>query len=205
MYNNETKDKFVELRVEGLSFDKIAAQLGTSKSTLHRWAEEREIDILRLRRLQWEEMENEFGWRFEHQLLELNSSIDAYEEHLRRIPVSHLSVRETLMLLRESRRQRDRLRALLMGTGTPSRKSNKTERFAENATTHPHNTNDLQQPQSESFDFQQPPAPTLNCNPDPASPSQSQNSKSNIGNLLASSPRAFLRNRGNKIEQNRTN
>jgi hypothetical protein len=152
MYNNEIKDRFVELRAEGLSFDKIAAQLGTSKSTLHRWAEEREADIARLRRLQWEEMETEYGWRFEDQLAELNSSIADYEEHLRRIPVSQLNVRETVMLLRESRRQRDRLRALLMGTGTTSRKSNKTERFAENATIQPRNTNDLQHSNPKSFD-----------------------------------------------------
>jgi hypothetical protein len=159
-YSNTIKDKFVELRAAGKSFGKISEELGIVKSTLHRWADEREEDILRLRRLEWEDIEHDVGWRIEDQLAELNSSIDSYEMHLRRFGTYHLSLRDTVMVLRETRRERDRLRALLMGTGR-SRKQNKTERFAENGTTEPRNTNDLQQSKPESFHFPFPENPAI--------------------------------------------
>jgi hypothetical protein len=159
-YSNTIKDKFVELRASGKSFGKISEELGIVKSTLHRWADEREEDILRLRRLEWEDIEHDVGWRIEDQLAELNSSIDSYERHLRRFGTYHLSLRDTIMVLRESRRERDRLRALLMGTGR-SRKSNKTERFTENGTTEHRDTNDLQQSKPKSFHFPFPENPAI--------------------------------------------
>jgi hypothetical protein len=122
MYDNTIKDKFVELRAEGKSFGQISEELGVVKSTLHRWADERAGDILSLRRREWEDTECNVGWRIEDQLAELNTSIEFYETHLRRFSVGHLNLRDTVMVLRETRRQRDRLRALLMGTPARAKK-----------------------------------------------------------------------------------
>ena len=40
MKNLRAKEKFVELRAEGLSFDKISSELGVSKPTLIKWDRE---------------------------------------------------------------------------------------------------------------------------------------------------------------------
>ena len=165
MYDNTIKDKFVELRAAGQSFGQISEQLGVVKSTLHRWEEEREADIARLRRIQWEEWETEASCRIENRLEDLACNIADYEMRLGDFKLNHLSLRDTVMLLRESRREYFRLRALLMGTPSRPRKSvgsvpsvvnpesNKTERFQENGNAEPLITSDLQQRNPESFDF----------------------------------------------------
>jgi hypothetical protein len=160
MYDNTIKDKFVELRAEGQSFGKISDQLGVPKPTLHRWSDERAEDILRLRRSEWEDLEAIGRWRAEDLLLDLNTEVDDIENHLRRFPIHRLGLRDTIMLLRETRRERDRLRALLMGTSRSSGKTIKTERSRENGTAQPRCTNDLRQSQSESFHFPQPENPS---------------------------------------------
>ncbi len=40
MHTNETKDRFIELRAQGLSLAKIASDLGVSKRTLVDWNHE---------------------------------------------------------------------------------------------------------------------------------------------------------------------
>lgn len=181
MHPQETKNLFVELRAAGKTFGEIAEQLHVSKSTLHAWAEERADDIARFRRIQWEEWEAEATIRMEDRMENLACHIADYELRLSQFHFGQLSLRDTVMLLRESRREYYRLRGLLMGTGRSSRKSapnsvepknssassnlsmesvppavteepNKTERSHENGATQPRNTNDLQQSQPESFD-----------------------------------------------------
>ncbi|MCI0746522.1 MAG: hypothetical protein L0Y58_14065, partial [Verrucomicrobia subdivision 3 bacterium] len=122
MYDNTIKDKFIELRAEGKSFGNISEQLGVPKPTLHRWADQHADDILRLRRSEWEDLETVGRWRAEDLLLDLNSEIDDYENHLRRFPVHRLGLRDTIMALREMRRERDRMRALLMGKPSASKR-----------------------------------------------------------------------------------
>jgi hypothetical protein len=125
MYNNETKDKFVELRAAGKSFGDISQELGVVKSTLHRWEDERADDIARLRRIAWEETEAEIGYRLEEQLSGLACDITDFQTILNGINRNKLSVRETLMLLRETRREYFRVRGILMGT-SGSRSTRKT-------------------------------------------------------------------------------
>jgi hypothetical protein len=156
MYDNEIKDQFVELRAEGKSFGDISTQLGIAKSTLHRWEDEREADIARLRRIQWLETEAQCGRRIEDHLTHLIYHMMDCEDRIQQFKTTEYSLRDAFAILRQSRREYYQLRALLMGTGTTSRKSNKTERFVENAETNTRNTNDLQQPKPQSFDF--PPA-----------------------------------------------
>ncbi len=158
MHNNETKDKFVELRAAGQSFGRISEQLGVAKSTLHHWQDERGDDIARLRRIQWEEWETEASCRIEDRLEDPVCSIADYELRLGHFKLGQLSLRDTVMLLRESRREYFRLRAILMGTPSRSRRSgasekpNETERFTQNEPARPLITNDLQPSKSESFD-----------------------------------------------------
>ena len=50
----ETKNKFIELRAKGFSFDKIAKQLGKAKQTLIDWNKEFNQEILNLKALEIE-------------------------------------------------------------------------------------------------------------------------------------------------------
>ena len=45
MKDQETKNRFVELRAEGWSFQKIATELQTSKNTLIAWSQNLELEI----------------------------------------------------------------------------------------------------------------------------------------------------------------
>src|SRR5688572_28652515 len=128
MYDNEIKDKFVELRAAGKSFGDISQELGVVKSTLHRWEDERADDIARLRRIEWQEQEHRWGRNIEELMTDLACSISDYEMRLRHFTdnLSNLDLRDTVMLLRESRREYFRLRAMLMGTAPRRRSSQKT-------------------------------------------------------------------------------
>lgn len=50
----ETKEKFIELRAKGWSFDKIAKELGKAKQTLIDWSKELENEIANLKTLELE-------------------------------------------------------------------------------------------------------------------------------------------------------
>ena len=50
----ETKERFIELRAKGYSFDKIAQELGKAKQTLIDWSKELEEEIANLKALELE-------------------------------------------------------------------------------------------------------------------------------------------------------
>lgn len=50
----ETKEKFIELRAKGWSFDKIAKELGKAKQTLIDWSKELQDEIANLKALELE-------------------------------------------------------------------------------------------------------------------------------------------------------
>jgi len=54
MKDTKTKEKFIQLRAEGLSFDRIAQELDTSKPTLMKWAKEFENEISELMFIEFE-------------------------------------------------------------------------------------------------------------------------------------------------------
>lgn len=149
----ETRNQFIQLRAAGESFGTISEKLAVAKSTLHQWQDDHADDIARLRRIRWEEWETEACVRIESRLEDLVCRIADYELRLSDFKLGQLSLRDTVMLLRESRREYFRLRALLMGTPARRNKSqpNKTERSSQTAQTNPRNTNDLQRSPAQSF------------------------------------------------------
>ena len=52
MKDAKTKEKFIELRAQGLSYQSIAAELGISKQTALNWAKELSIEIHNLKMLE---------------------------------------------------------------------------------------------------------------------------------------------------------
>jgi len=59
--DNETKNKFIELRGQGLSFDKIVKELGVSKGTLLKWEKELKQEISEVRFIELESMIQNYG------------------------------------------------------------------------------------------------------------------------------------------------
>jgi len=54
MKDIKVKEKFIELRAEGLSFDRIAQELDTSKPTLLKWDKEFQNEISELKFIEFE-------------------------------------------------------------------------------------------------------------------------------------------------------
>ena len=55
MKAQETVQQFIELRAKGVSFARIAEQLGVAKSTLILWSREQQHLIQNLRAVEWED------------------------------------------------------------------------------------------------------------------------------------------------------
>jgi hypothetical protein len=56
----ETKERFIELRAKGLSFDKIAKDLKLSKQTLIDWSKELQSEIANLKALELDTLYEEY-------------------------------------------------------------------------------------------------------------------------------------------------
>ena len=56
MKDTQTKERFIELRASGLSYDKIAKELQVSKVTLIAWAREFELELSNLRAIELESL-----------------------------------------------------------------------------------------------------------------------------------------------------
>lgn len=80
----ETKNKFVELRAQGWSFDKIAKELKKSKQTLINWSKELETEIANRKALELEALYEK------HSLLTLGK-VDALGELLSKMRTEILS------------------------------------------------------------------------------------------------------------------
>lgn len=60
MEDNKTKEKFIELRASGLSYSKIAAQLGLNRSTIQRWARDFACEIDNLKMIELDALQEQF-------------------------------------------------------------------------------------------------------------------------------------------------
>jgi transposase-like protein len=78
MKDQETVQKFIELRSRGVSFASIAEQLGVAKSTLINWSREHQHLIQNLRAIEWEDF-------VDKTLASRQERLKALSEHLRRV------------------------------------------------------------------------------------------------------------------------
>jgi len=78
MKDQETVQKFIELRSRGVSFARIAEQLGVAKSTLILWSREHQYVIQNLRAIEWEEF-------VDNTLVSKQERLKAIAEQLRRL------------------------------------------------------------------------------------------------------------------------
>ena len=60
MKDNKTKDRFIELRAQGLPLAKIAAKIGASKTTLVNWEREFKEEVDNLRAMELEALYDQY-------------------------------------------------------------------------------------------------------------------------------------------------
>ena len=82
METTATKQKFITLRAQGYSFDKIAKQMKKSKAVLIDWAKEFEEEISNLKALELEALYEKHYLLKEHRLKSLGSLLKKAEAEL---------------------------------------------------------------------------------------------------------------------------
>jgi len=75
MKDNKTKEDFIELRANGLSFDKISTQISVSKPILMKWEKQFEREIDELKFLEFEALREKYN-------MNKKSKIEIYGELL---------------------------------------------------------------------------------------------------------------------------
>ena len=78
MKGTEIKGKFVQLRAEGLSLDKISKELNTSKPTLIKWQKELEKQISEAKLYEFESLFEQYG-------MLKKQRVEVYGERLQKI------------------------------------------------------------------------------------------------------------------------
>lgn len=82
MHDAKKKEKFVELRAQGMSFVSISEELGVSKTTLIDWSQQMSEQIGNLRAIHDESLREKYRVAKEHQLKTLSSRLEAVEGEL---------------------------------------------------------------------------------------------------------------------------
>ena len=80
MAKPDQKEKFIELRAQGLSFEKIGKELSISTTSLVKWSNEFQMQISNMRAIQLEALREQF-------FLSKQARIEAFGKLLQRIRV----------------------------------------------------------------------------------------------------------------------
>jgi len=95
---NDVKHKFIELRAKGLSFDKIAKELKTSKQTLIDWSKEFQLDIQNLQAIELETLQEEFLALKRHRIESIGKTMQKINQALDKTDFSEITTERLLEL-----------------------------------------------------------------------------------------------------------
>jgi len=93
------KEKFMELRAQGMPYVKIAAQIGVSKTTLIDWSKKYRSEIARLKSSEVDVMCEQFRIACRHRVERLVKQLDRVEAELATRDFSDLKTAELLRAL----------------------------------------------------------------------------------------------------------
>jgi len=82
MKDQETRERFIELRAQGLSFDKISKELRVSKQTLIDWSKSLQEEIKNLRAIELEALQEKYFLTKEKRLELFGEKLKAIKEEL---------------------------------------------------------------------------------------------------------------------------
>ena len=117
--NIEQQARFIELRGKGMSFQKIAEEIGVSKPTLIKWNGELLEQVKEAQYMEFENLVEQYGLfrkrRFEIYCTALNSALKEYEERAEEGELKEVPTDKLLNLLEqlEKRVEKDTSRELL--------------------------------------------------------------------------------------------
>ncbi len=95
----KTKQQFIELRADGVSFDKISKKLKVSKSTLITWAKEYELEIENFRAISYESFQEQYEIGQKHRLKMWSEQLDAVRAELKKRGLSDMPTSKLIDLL----------------------------------------------------------------------------------------------------------
>lgn len=99
MKDQKTKEKFIELRVKGLSYDSISKELSVSKQTLIGWSREFEYEIANLRAVELETLIEQHLLSKEKKLVMFKSFLDKVKEDFLKRDLSDIDTKELFDLI----------------------------------------------------------------------------------------------------------
>ena len=95
----ETKERFIELRAKGLSYDKIAKKLGKAKQTLIDWSKELQEEIANRKALELEALYEAYYLQRESRLQTLGTIIKKIKDEVKKRDLSDVPTDKLLELL----------------------------------------------------------------------------------------------------------
>ena len=95
----ETKERFIELRAKGYSFDRIAKELGKAKQTLIDWSKELQDEIANLKALELEALYESYYLLKENRLQTFGAMLTKIKEEIERRDLSDVPTDKLLDLL----------------------------------------------------------------------------------------------------------
>ena len=105
MHDDKTVQRFIELRVQGSSFARIAAELNVSKPTLIAWSRKHQHTIANLVAIEREERLNQLIHTTEERLSRIGEELKVAETELAKRDLSTLSTGRLLSHIESLRRQ----------------------------------------------------------------------------------------------------
>jgi len=95
----ETKEKFIELRAKGCSFDKIAKEIGKAKQTLIDWSKELQDEIANRKALELEALYETYYLQRESRLQTFGAMLTKIKEEVENRDLSDVPTDKLLELL----------------------------------------------------------------------------------------------------------
>jgi hypothetical protein len=95
----KTREQFIELRAENVSFAKIAKQLKISKSTLITWSKVYELDIQNLRVITHEALNEKYKVSQQHRLQMWSEQLESVREELKKRGLADVPTPKLIELL----------------------------------------------------------------------------------------------------------
>lgn len=99
MKDQETKERFVELRARGLSFDKISKELKVSKQTLIDWSRGLQEEIGNLKAIELEALQEKYFLTKEKRIELFGERLKAIKEELDKRDLKDVSTDKLIELL----------------------------------------------------------------------------------------------------------
>lgn len=98
MKDNNSKNKFIELRASGKSFKAISEELQVSKPTLIKWSREFQLEIQNMRALQLDEIREKYLLTQEHKIKTYYDFLIKIESELESRTLSDIPTEKLLAL-----------------------------------------------------------------------------------------------------------